>query len=140
VHGRDDGARPTPQQEVKPQACDRETGKHSQSGVQALRNDGTRGIEGNRSQQVHVRCVRRGDNQAQQESVLRRPPRADKVSGNDRFPVPRLKRVQGTETSGHECREQNNLQSRVTVRHHLRERTLRRALAIRAQRNVLAGG
>src|SRR4029453_13058033 len=83
------------QEQGQPEHRDGDARAERDPGVEALRDDVVRGIDGRRPQEIDTRGVRRRDDEPEEQRMPGGPARADEVRRDDRLAVARVEAVQG---------------------------------------------
>ena len=89
---------PAAEKHVSAKPGNGQAGEYAQPRVELLGHDVARGIESDGAQRKYSRCMRGGDDQAEQYGMPRCSPRANQVGGNNRLAVTGLERVQRSQS------------------------------------------
>src|SRR5271157_4222948 len=118
------------QEQIETHSSNEDARKHSQKGVQFLRENILLRVERDRSEQIHARRMGDGHNQPKQEGMPRRALRPHQVGRDDCFAVSRLQCVQRAKSRCDEGRKERDANSDLLRGYELGECATRSLLTV----------
>ena len=88
-----------------------DAGHYAQPGIKPLRYDVLRCVKRDPPQKIHPGCMRRGDDQSEQQRMLHSAPRANKIRGDQSLAVTGLQGMERAEAHGNRKRDKNDAPS-----------------------------